>query len=338
MPDVHGRTNGLGGIAPKIAIGAAVAALLTSLAAVVVVTSRGGGEAAAPPVTSGSGSSREDREDAAAPSARRVAASDVVRLRREAVTLVRDAGKPIGVKITDEDLRRALDVGEDDVITAIAGRAIEREYDVLDAMFALKRLRPSTIHVELLRGGRPVLVRWALDGELQTARAPDPDDPRGVGGIGIGGIGGGISGGAAGGLGGGSLGGGGLGGGYGMLGVDPRARDPLADTIRRLDDTRYEVPRSTIARVFAAPATHAGGARALPARRTTGFRVYAIRPGTLAYESGIKSGDTIRAINGNGVGSIQEVVDLYPQIKDAREWRIDLERRGKPMLITIAIK
>jgi type II secretory pathway component PulC len=50
------------------------------------------------------------------------------------------------------------------------------------------------------------------------------------------------------------------------------------------------------------------------------------------------NGDTIRAINGNAVRSIDEAVELYPQIKDAQEWRIDLDRRGRPVLITIAIK
>jgi hypothetical protein len=46
----------------------------------------------------------------------------------------------------------------------------------------------------------------------------------------------------------------------------------------------------------------------------------------------------VRAINGNAVGSVDEVLELLPQIQDAREWRIDLDRRGRPVLLTIAIK
>ncbi len=331
MADVHG-TKGLGGIAPKIAIGAAVVALLTSLAAVIVVTSRGGGGGGgAAPAAASSSSARDDGGKASGPpmpSARRVAAADVVRLRREVVTLAREAGKVLGVKVIDDDVRKALDLGADDVIAAIAGRAIERELDVFEAMFALKRLRPSTVYLELLRDGQPVLVRWTVDGDLQTARAPDRYDPRGslgsLGGGGLGGLGG--------------LGGGGLAGGYGIIGTDPDPRDPLVDTIEKLDELRYAVPRATVARVCASPSRHAGAARTLPVRRAMGFRVYGIRPSSIAAAIGILNGDTIRAINGNGVSSIDEVMELYPQIKDASEWRIDLDRRGKPMLITLAIK
>src|SRR6187402_1614022 len=188
MPDVHGP-GGLGGRAPKIAIGAAIAAVLMSLLAVIVVATRGAGApaAAAGAGAPGEGAPGEAGAGAAAvppPGARRIAASDVLRLRREIVTLARDAGRPLGVRITDEDARRALDLGPDDVITAISGRAIEREHDVADALLAVKRLRASTVYVELLRDGEPLLVRWQVDGDLQTARAPD--DPRGLG-IGAGG-------------------------------------------------------------------------------------------------------------------------------------------------------
>jgi type II secretory pathway component PulC len=302
------------GVAPKIAIGAASVAVLMSLLAVIVVMSRGGGDA--PAVAAGSASEaapkvkpKPEPSDPPPEEIKQVAASDVVRLRREVVTPAYNAGKMIGVKVTDDELRRALDLRRDDVITAISGRTIEREFDVFEAMLGVKRLRASTVFVELLRGGKPVLVRWKLDDDLQMARAPDP-------------LGGSL----------GSLGGnpGGPGG--------PLVGDPLADTIQRIDDLHYEVPRATVERVFASRSTYARVARTMPSHRTAGFLVYSVRPGTLVAAIGISNGDAIRAINGNAVSSIDEVVDLYPQIKDAAEWRIDVDRRNKPVLITIAIK
>lgn len=325
---MHGTASGLAGKAPKIAIGAAALALLMSTLAVIVVATRSG-DPDGPAGSSGAGRAASaagraaGASDSAQPDARRVAAADVVRLRREAVVLVRDAGKVLGVRVSDDDLRRALDLGPDDVITALSGRAIERELDVHDAMFALRRLRASTVYVELLRDGQPALVRWTVDGDLQAARAPDPFD---------------LPGGTAGVLGGsGSLGRGSFGI-LGGVGVPPPAPDPLADTIKRLDDHSFEVPRATIDRVLASTSAYAGIARALPARRTAGLQLFGIRPGSLLTAIGIRNGDTVRALNGNAVGSVDEVAELLPQIKDAKEWRIDLDRYGRPVLITIAIK
>lgn len=338
MADVHGTASGLAGKAPKIAIGAAALALLMSTLAVIVVATRGG-DPDGPAGSRGAGRAASaaghagGASDPAQAGARRVAAADVVRLRREAVVLVRDAGKVLGVRVTDDDLRRALDLGPDDVITALSGRAIERELDVHDAMFALRRLRASTVYVELLRDGQPALVRWQVDGDLQAARAPDPFDlPGGTAGVLGGGLGGSGSLGGSGGLGRGSF------GILGGVGVPPPAPDPLADTIKRLDDHSFEVPRATIDRVLASASAYAGIARALPARRTAGLQLFGIRPGSLLTGIGIRNGDTVRALNGNAVGSVDEVAELLPQIKDAREWRIDLDRYGRPVLITIAIK
>ena len=301
------------GIAPKFAIVAAIVAVLMSLLAVIVVVSRGGGDA--PAVAVGSASEAAPKvapkpapSDPPPEESRRVAAWDVVRLRREVVTPAYDAGKMIGVKVTDDELRRDLDLLRDDVITAISGRAIEHEFDVLEAMVALKRLRPSTVFIELLRGGKPVLIRWKLDDDLQMAQPRDP----------LGGLG--------------SL------GGNPFNPFDPQVGDPLADTIRRIDDLHYEVPRATVERVFASRSTYARVARTMPSHRGAGFLVYSVRAGTLVTAIGISNGDTIRAINGNAVSSIDEVIDLYPQIKDAAEWRIDVDRRNRSVLITIAIK
>jgi general secretion pathway protein C len=234
-----------------------------------------------------------------------------MKLRREAVALVRDAGTVIGVKVTDEDLRRSLDLDPDDVITAISGRTIERELDVFDITYNLKRMRASTVYVDLVRDRRPVLLRWKIDGDLQTARVTRPYDL------------------------GGSLGS--LRGGLGGIPYAISAPDPLVDTIKRIDDLNYIVPRTTVERVFASTSSYAGVARTWPSRRTGGFQVFGVRPGTIVSAIGIANGDSIRAINGHVVRTIDEAVELYQQIKDEREWRIDLERRGRPALITITI-
>jgi S1-C subfamily serine protease len=358
MPDPHG-TRSLG-TAPKLAIGAAVVALFMSVLAVIVVVTRDGsrdgsredgGTVSAPPDASsgsastaakagagagaGAGAAKAGADDPALPPARRVAAADVMRLRRDAVALVRDAGRSVGVRVTDEELRKALDLGPDDVITAISGRSIEREFDVFEAIFSVRSLRASTVYVDLLRDGQPVLARWKVDGDLRTARLPDPSGTRGV----LGSLGGGLGG--LGGLGGGSGTGGSLGGTGGSLGGNPFLpvpTDPLIDTIKRIDDLHYEVPRSTIQRVLASRSAYAGIARALTARRTTGLQLFGVRPGTLLTAVGIASGDIVRAINANAVTSVDEVIDLLPQIQGDKEWRVDLDRRGKPVLLTIAIK
>jgi S1-C subfamily serine protease len=308
MADVHGR-HPLAGTAPKLAIGAAATALLLSLVAVIVVASRADPAPAPASAIPGGADAGRAEADAARPPppARRVAAADLVKLRREAVALVREAGEVLGVKVIDLDLRRALELDPDDVITAIAGRTIEREFDVFDVIHHLKRLQVSTVHVDLLRDREPVLLRWKIDGDLRAAQAPAPYDPGRL-----------------------------LGGPSGSPSAIATP-DPLVDTIKQIDDLNYIVPRTTVERAFASASSYAGVARTWTSRRRAGFQVFGIRPGTIVAAIGIANGDSIRAINGHVVRTIDEVADLYPQIKDEKEWRIDLERRGRPVLITITI-
>lgn len=313
------------GTAPKIAIGAAVTALLTSVIAVIVVVSRGSG-GTAPERTSGGEPAPEGSAVGAPPIEQRVAAADVVKVKRETVSVVRDAGKAIGVKIVDGEVRKSLGLETDDVITALSGRAIKREFDVYDAMSGMSQMDASVVYVDLLRGGKPLLLRWKVDGDLRAARRAET----------LGSLGG-----TRGGLG--SLGGGSLGSLGGSLGTSPYdpfqpTSDPLVDTIKKIDDHNYEVPRSTVERVFSSTSSYSRMARTISSYRNEGFRVFGVRSGTLVSAIGIQSGDAIRAINGHEVNTMDEAIELYQQIKDAKEWRIDVTRRGRPELITIAIK
>jgi len=292
--------------APAIAIGAAIVALMTSLIAVIVVVRRADPAAA------------EAKQ--AGPAETRVAAADVVKLKRDSVENVTEAGKVIGVKITDVKVRDALGLQPADIITGIAGRTIKREFDVYDAVLGMSMMDTSVVYVELLRDNQPVLLRWQLDGDLRAARRGDdpgarPTRPQ------LGGT------------------------------VDPfatrdpfgglSARDPLIDTIKKIDEFHYEVPRSTIERIVANPNDFAKGARVVPAMingMAEGFKLYAIRPGSLYSAVGFMNGDTIRAVNGHEMTSVDKLLEVYVKVKDAKELAIDLTRRGKYELITITIK
>lgn len=300
-----------------IAIGCAVVALLTSLVAVVVVAMR----APAAPATA----------VARGPEDQRVAAADVNKLKRGAVAMARDRdGAVRGATITDPALRAALGLEADDVITALGGRAIARELDVYDAVLGIGTMDASIVYVDLLRAGRPTLVRWTLDGELRAARRDPPRRPT----LGVLGATPDPNASALGSLGGGSV---------DVFGSPRASRDPLLDTIVRIDDLHYEVPRATVERLLANTDAFARQARIVPAFRNgqpDGFKLYAIRPGSLWATIGVRNGDTIQAINGHALTTGDAALDAYVKVRDATTVELALRRGrgGAAEVVTITVK
>jgi len=125
-----------------IAIVLAVVAVAISAAAVVVVVRR---------------------EEPAAIEEHRVAARDVASLtgRRE-----------------DPALWRALGLRPGDELAAIAGVSIKIDGDVAAAIIGAAMTSAHTIDVDLVRDGKPVLVRWRLDHELRNAVGHRREVPR----------------------------------------------------------------------------------------------------------------------------------------------------------------
>ena len=304
MADVPERA-GLGRPA-MIAIGFAVVALLTSLVAVVVVMRRSGEPAVV--------------AKAVGPIERTVDAAEVTKLKRDVVEkVVDDKGTVLGVKIKDEGLRSALGLDPGDVITAMNGRAIKREFDIYDAVLGMSMMDASIAYVEIIREKQPVLVRWKLEGDLRSARRdpirrpPPPSNPF-------------------------------------TAPRDPLGRpslpsnapsDPLLDTIRQIDALHYEVPRSTIDRLLSNPDVYARQARVVPAIRNgqpDGFKLFAITPGSLWATVGFANGDTLRSINGQDVSTPDRALVAYTKLKDATELEILVGRRGgveETIVITI---
>jgi general secretion pathway protein C len=205
------------------------------------------------------------------------------------------------------------------VITAIAGRTIKREFDVYDAILGMSLMDSSIVYVDVVRAGAPQLVRWQLDGDLRSARrvtdvvppspipAPPPvTDP---------------------------------------LGPNPFAPDPddqaIVDSIRKLDDTHVEVPRSTVDRILQNPMAAAKGVRIVPAvknGRPDGMKLYAIRPSSLWAALGFQNGDTVQSINGFSLDAPDKALEAYTKLRDATRLEIELSRRGRPEILVITIR
>ena len=295
-----------------VAVGAALVALVFTGVAVVVVLTRGESSSAA-----------SESPAAMQVADRDVQAADVVRLRRDVVELVMENGTAKGVKIRDAVLARSLGLEPDDVITAISGIAMTRELAAYDAVFKLGLMNPTTVYVEVARNKRPLLVRWKLDSDVSKARtAATAGSASWSSALGT--------------LGGGGTGIGGLGT-YTPPSPDP---DPLLDSIEKIDETHYRLPRATADALLADPARFARSARVVPSMvlgQPDGFKLYAIRPSSTIAHLGLTNGDTIHAINGIELTAPDKALEAFTKLKTANEVTIDLTRRGHLLSLTLQI-
>jgi S1-C subfamily serine protease len=256
----------------RIAVGSAVIALLIAVVAVVV-------------------SWRTEGRSDARGATRHVSASELVKLLPG--TLAQADG---GIRVTDAALRGSLGLAAGDTITAISGRPVARPHELSGILHELAILRPRSLFVDVIRDREPVLERWELDGDLDTARR------------------------AA------------------VAANAPGSPDPLTTTVKQLDPSRYEVPRATVEAWTADPKLVTSGGRGIPVidGDQTGFKLYAIRPGSAYAVLGFQNGDVVRAINGTQLTAGNQILDLVA--RSTRQISVDLVRRGQPMILNYLIK
>jgi S1-C subfamily serine protease len=290
---------GAGGISTtaKLALGLAGVAVLVVVIAVIVVATRGssgtavaGGSARAPIVADG-------------PEIIVVDARDVVRMDRGTVEPVTDPSGVVGVRINDPELLATLRLESTDVITAISGKAVRRQFDVNDALAGAGLANATTLYVELVRGGAPVLVKWELEGDLREART-------------------------------------GVSGRMSRLPPTPLAPDPLSDTIKRITDFEFELPRTTMMQISTNVQSGMSlGVRPVPAIRNglvEGVKLYAIRPGSVWAALGLKNGDSILSVNGRPL-SMTNLGDEFERAKNESVLDASVMRRGNVVALRYAI-
>jgi S1-C subfamily serine protease len=122
---------------------------------------------------------------------------------------------------------------------------------------------------------------------------------------------------------------------------DPPKENPeLADgiaKINKVDDTTYELPRSLVDAGLLDPMAAVKGARIVPHMTNgtqSGFKLYAIRPGSLAARLGILNGDTLISIDDLDVAT----VDLRDKLRTVTELKVMIERRGNALTFVYKIR
>ncbi len=111
-----------------------------------------------------------------------------------------------------------------------------------------------------------------------------------------------------------------------------KGKDTLGEGIRKTGKDQWTIARSEIDKTLGNLNNIAMQARIVPSFKngqSNGFKLFAIRPGSLYGKLGIQNGDIIHKINGYAINSPDKALEIYQKLKSARGIDIELTRRGK---------
>ncbi len=111
--------------------------------------------------------------------------------------------------------------------------------------------------------------------------------------------------------------------------------------IKVIDATHRTITRALLTRVMDEPMELAKTVRLVPSVRngkSNGFKLYAIRAKGILARLGFLNGDLLMRINGRELSSPEKALEIYAALRDATELVVEIERGGKPVTLTIAIK
>jgi hypothetical protein len=267
----------------RISMGFATAALVVAVGSIVVVAKRDTRHVVELPVMT------------TVPQDREVATKDLLLLQRpEHATVDHD-----GVRVIDAALAQRLGLPPGEVITAISGHAIHRDFDLHGVLIDASMSHANVLYIELERDELQALVRWRLDRSLSEssdaiinnvrANLNLPANPIGTG-----------------------------------VPIDPAPDDPIAPVvagITKLDDHHFTITRAAIEVLYANLVPVLRGGRIGPSHRG-GIRISSIGMSSVFAHLGMASDDVIDEVRGLGTHELELVISRGPN----------------PMLITITVK
>ncbi|MBI3359421.1 MAG: hypothetical protein HY037_07595 [Nitrospirae bacterium] len=113
----------------------------------------------------------------------------------------------------------------------------------------------------------------------------------------------------------------------------PTSRDrPAGAGIRQVSRDRWVMDREEVDEAIAHLPELLTKARVVPnftEGKPDGFRIFAIREGSLYAKIGLQNGDILRRVNGVEVGNPQNFLQVFEQLKGEQNIKIDLVRNNK---------
>ncbi len=112
----------------------------------------------------------------------------------------------------------------------------------------------------------------------------------------------------------------------------------IADKIKKVSDTEFQVDRSVVDKVLENQAELMKSARIIPETKdgqVVGVRLFGIRPDTLLGSLGIQNGDRLETVNGFSMSSPEKALEAYTRLRAADGLKLQVNRRGQPVTIDI---
>jgi general secretion pathway protein C len=123
-------------------------------------------------------------------------------------------------------------------------------------------------------------------------------------------------------------------------GLRPQDEAAAAAAVRCESETRCTIDRAYVETLAIDPTALMKQARIVPGMHDgtmQGYKLYGIRRGSLPKALGLKNGDLVRSVDGKALTSMDETMKIFTELRHARTFTLELERRGSPLALTIEI-
>ena len=119
-----------------------------------------------------------------------------------------------------------------------------------------------------------------------------------------------------------------------------KAENPFEGRIKKLTDGSYEVDRGVVRELVAGGGANAGATASpiVEKNEVKGLRMRGVRPNSAAGQIGLRSGDTIAAIDGEQIKTMEQMLDLYGKLDKMNGIELQGTRAGKPLSIQLRFK